>query len=106
MAQDPLMDPLIYDLRGVEYVYGGTHRALQSLYLRIKPGERIAILGSNGSGKSTLLQILDGLLFPTAGEAQAFGKKNFGRPPSPPSSESAWGCSSRAPISSFFAQPS
>jgi cobalt/nickel transport system ATP-binding protein len=75
MAQDPLIDSLIYDLRAVEYVYGGTHRALQSVDLRVKSGERIAILGSNGSGKSTLLQILDGLLFPTAGEARAFGQK-------------------------------
>jgi cobalt/nickel transport system ATP-binding protein len=75
MAQDPLIDSMIYDLRAVEYVYGGTHRALQSVDLRVKSGERIAILGSNGSGKSTLLQILDGLLFPTAGEARAFGQK-------------------------------
>jgi cobalt/nickel transport system ATP-binding protein len=75
MAQDPLIDSLIYDLRAVEYVYAGTHRALQSVDLRVKSGERIAILGSNGSGKSTLLQILDGLLFPTAGEARAFGQK-------------------------------
>jgi cobalt/nickel transport system ATP-binding protein len=75
MGQDPLIDSLIYDLRGVEYVYGATHRALQTIDLRVKSGERIAILGSNGSGKSTLLQILDGLLFPTAGEALAFGQK-------------------------------
>jgi len=74
MAQAPLIDSLIYDLRGVEYVYGATHRALHSVDLRVKSGERIAILGSNGSGKSTLLQILDGLLFPTAGEARAFGQ--------------------------------
>ena len=75
MGQDPFIDSLVYDLRGVEYVYGGTHRALQSVDLQVKTGERIAILGSNGSGKSTLLQILDGLLFPTAGEASAFGQK-------------------------------
>ena len=74
MGQDPFIDSWIYDLRGVEYVYGGTHRALQSVDLQVKAGERIAILGSNGSGKSTLLQILDGLLFPTAGEARAFGQ--------------------------------
>ncbi len=78
MGRDRFADSLIYELRGVEYVYGGTHRALQSVDLRVKSGERIAILGSNGSGKSTLLQILDGLLFPTAGEARAFGQKLSG----------------------------
>ena len=75
MAQDPSTDSLIYDLRRVEFVYGEAHRALQSVDLRLKRGERIAILGSNGCGKSTLLQIMDGLLFPTAGEAYAFGQE-------------------------------
>jgi cobalt/nickel transport system ATP-binding protein len=32
----------------------------------------VSIIGSNGSGKSTLLAILDGLVYPTAGEFYAF----------------------------------
>jgi len=32
-------------------------------------------VGANGCGKSTLLQILDGLLFPTEGEAFAYGHR-------------------------------
>ena len=75
MTPAPSIDSLIYDLRRVDFVYGGTHRALQSVDLRLKAGERVAILGSNGCGKSTLLQIMGGLLFPTAGEAYAFGQK-------------------------------
>jgi cobalt/nickel transport system ATP-binding protein len=75
MTPAPSIDSLIYDLRRVDFVYGGTHRALQSVDLRLKAGERVAILGSNGCGKSTLLQIMGGLLFPTGGEAYAFGQK-------------------------------
>ncbi len=75
MTQDPSGDRPVYDLRGVEFLYGGTHRALQSVHLRVNAGERISILGSNGCGKSTLLQILGGLLIPTGGEAYAFGQK-------------------------------
>src|SRR5512143_1309841 len=73
--QNPSGDRRVYDLRGVEFLYGGTHRALQSIDFRVNAGERIAILGSNGCGKSTLLQVLGGLLFPTGGEAYAFGQK-------------------------------
>ena len=75
MTQDLLGDLQIYSLRGVEFLYGGNQRALQSVDLQVKGGERIAILGSNGCGKSTLLQILGGLLFPTAGEAYGFGQR-------------------------------
>ncbi len=75
MTPESSKDSLTYDLRALEYVYGGTHPALKCIDLRLKPGERVAILGSNGCGKSTLLQIMDGLLFPTAGEAYAFGQK-------------------------------
>ena len=35
--------------------------------LKIKAGEKIAILGRNGAGKSTLLQILSGMQFPNSG---------------------------------------
>jgi cobalt/nickel transport system ATP-binding protein len=64
----------IYDLRAVEYDYGG-QTALQTLNFQVQAGERVAIVGSNGCGKSTLLQILDGLLFPTGGEIYGYGQR-------------------------------
>lgn len=58
---------MLIELEGVHYDYFGRIPALSGVSLSIGEGERFAIIGANGSGKSTLLQILDGLLFPSAG---------------------------------------
>jgi cobalt/nickel transport system ATP-binding protein len=75
MATDFQKNSLIYDLRGVDYSYAGQFSALQSVDLKVSAGERLAIVGTNGCGKSSLLNILDGLLFPTRGEAWAYGQR-------------------------------
>ncbi len=41
--------------------------ALQNIFLELRRGESVAILGRNGSGKSTLLQIICGILQPSGG---------------------------------------
>jgi len=63
----------IFDLRNVSYSYVGNIDALKDITLKIERGEQVSIIGSNGSGKSTLLAILDGLVYPTAGDFYAFG---------------------------------
>jgi cobalt/nickel transport system ATP-binding protein len=55
-----------FEADGVGYQYEQV-TALRELSLRVRAGERIALLGANGSGKSTLLRLLDGLLFPCRG---------------------------------------
>lgn len=60
-------------LRGVRHEYRPGAASLTGLELTIAGGEHVAIVGANGTGKSTLLKMLDGLVFPTAGEVLAFG---------------------------------
>lgn len=59
-----------YELKSAVFRYGDdtSPSALAIKELRIKPGEKIALLGKNGAGKSTLLQALSGLLDPSSGE--------------------------------------
>src|SRR5204862_643280 len=48
--------------------------AVKDLNLRIEPGEVYGLLGPNGSGKSTTLKIILGLVSPTRGQTEIFGR--------------------------------
>lgn len=48
--------------------------ALKSLDIEVQRGEIFGLLGPNGSGKSTTIKLIQGLLFPTSGQAFVFGK--------------------------------
>ena len=48
--------------------------ALKDVSLQVKKGETVGIIGLNGSGKSTLLQIIAGILTPTTGNINVYGR--------------------------------
>jgi ABC-2 type transport system ATP-binding protein len=48
--------------------------AVDGLNLTMEPGRTVALLGPNGAGKSTTINMLLGLIRPTAGRIQVFGR--------------------------------
>ncbi len=49
--------------------------AVDGLDLEVRRGECFGLLGPNGAGKTTTVEILEGLVSPTAGDVQLFGKR-------------------------------
>lgn len=57
------------EFRNVSFRYeGADHDIIQNLSLKIKSGEKLALVGLNGAGKTTLVKLLCGLYRPTSGE--------------------------------------
>ncbi|MGI5391695.1 ATP-binding cassette domain-containing protein [Streptomyces sp. CA-251251] len=69
------------ELRSVTLAYGvRAEPVLDSLDLRVAPGEHLAVVGPSGIGKSTLTRLIAGTLAPTAGEVRVAGRAVTGRP--------------------------
>jgi ATP-binding cassette subfamily B protein len=57
------------ELRNVTFQYDpNTQPILNGISVRIRPGQKVALVGKTGSGKSTLGKLLIGLMTPTKGE--------------------------------------
>ena len=50
--------------------------AVKDLSLEVEPGQVYGLLGPNGSGKSTTMKIVLGLVTPTAGRSEIFGRSS------------------------------
>jgi NHLM bacteriocin system ABC transporter peptidase/ATP-binding protein len=59
------------EMRGVNFGYDRLAPALlHDLYLAVRPGQMVAIVGASGSGKSTAAKLLTGLYQPWTGEVR------------------------------------
>ncbi len=65
--------PLI-SFADVEFAFEPDRPVLQGCSFQLEANQRLALVGDNGSGKTTLLHLIVGLLHPTAGRIEAFGK--------------------------------
>jgi len=54
----------------------GGHSVLRDVSFTVQPGEFIGVIGTNGAGKTTLLRVILGLLRPTSGTVQVFGRSS------------------------------
>src|SRR5215472_16781935 len=61
-------------LRAVTKRYSNGVIALDHVSLTLRSGEIVALLGPNGAGKSTAVKLMMGLIAPTDGDVQVFGK--------------------------------
>ncbi|MFI2507402.1 ATP-binding cassette domain-containing protein [Streptomyces sp. NPDC018972] len=70
------------ELRSVTLSYGARAQpVLDSLDLRVAPGEHLAVVGPSGIGKSTLTRLVAGTLAPSGGEVRVAGREVTGRDP-------------------------
>lgn len=71
------------DIEHLSFDYPDGRHVLRDVSLRIRMGEKVALVGPNGAGKSTLLLHLNGILSPRDGTVRACGfetrKENLGR---------------------------
>lgn len=69
------MNSIIMSFKDVTFTYTPDNQsvrpAVADLSFSIEEGEWIALVGHNGSGKSTIAKLMNGLLFPQAGEVVA-----------------------------------
>ncbi len=65
---------VLIQLRNIKFGYTENSLLFNDLNLTLRKGERIGLIGPNGCGKTTLLYIIMGLVTPSSGEVEIFGK--------------------------------
>ena len=81
LPAEVLTGPLSFTWNQVSFSYRETDEegncqeipVLKNINLTIRPGEKLAIVGSNGAGKTTFVKLLCGLLRPTRGDIRVNG---------------------------------
>ncbi len=77
--RDPQSNEVVIAVRGLTKVFKDfwgrpKARAVDGVDFEVRRGEVFGLLGPNGSGKSTTVKMLLGLLYPTRGHIEVFGK--------------------------------
>lgn len=65
---------LLINLEGISFRYPDGPPVLNELDFKLRRGSRIGLIAPNGSGKTTLLHVIMGLLKPSSGKLEIFGR--------------------------------
>jgi cobalt/nickel transport system ATP-binding protein len=65
------------EMDDVQYAYPNGRMTLRGISLKVRAGERVAVVGPNGAGKSTLVMVAAGLFKPQRGSVRLFGVESF-----------------------------
>lgn len=65
---------LIINLKDISFSYSTGKTVLDHLSFQLHQGDRIGLVGPNGSGKTTLFHVILGLLRPSSGIIELFGR--------------------------------
>jgi ABC-2 type transport system ATP-binding protein len=68
-------------ISNLKFQYSKSKLLFKDLNLQLKPGNIYGLLGKNGAGKTSLLKIVQGLIFPAEGNAEAFHHISSNRHP-------------------------
>ena len=69
MSESPIIN-----VQALQFAYSANDLVLQDLNLNVPPASIYGFLGANGAGKTTTIRTILGLLQPTNGQVQLFGK--------------------------------
>jgi cobalt/nickel transport system ATP-binding protein len=64
----------LIDIKKLYFNYPKGEKIFNGLDLSLREGEKVGLVGPNGAGKTTLFHIIMGLLRPTSGTVEIFGK--------------------------------
>jgi cobalt/nickel transport system ATP-binding protein len=68
-------DSFLIDLENLSFSYNGRAPALKNVSFQLSGKEKVGLVGPNGSGKTTLFLLTMGLLRPSSGKIELFGKR-------------------------------
>ncbi|MFC1823107.1 energy-coupling factor ABC transporter ATP-binding protein [Thermodesulfobacteriota bacterium] len=66
---------LLINLEAVSFAYPGGRSVLKDLHFKLHLKEKVGLIGPNGSGKTTLFHVIMGLIKPTSGRIELFGRE-------------------------------